>query len=115
MADELIRTYTEGDTAPNLVREVLAETAITDLTGYTVRLRIVRPDGIDIEKEITTAPNADGEIDDPTGDPPAFFFTFLATDLVAGNLQRAEIEYDDGSGAIATERNIFFNVGEAIG
>jgi len=111
MAEEVIRTYTEGDTAPGLVRTVPAVTGITDLTGHTVRLRIEKDDGINLTKAITTTAGPQGHIDAPTASPPGFFFTFLATDLVPGSLQRAELEYDDGAGVIATERDIFFTVG----
>ncbi|MCG8433509.1 MAG: hypothetical protein MJA83_05715 [Gammaproteobacteria bacterium] len=114
MADEIIRTYTAGDTSPNLVRTVPAATGISSLTGGTVRLRIDRPGGITLEKTITEVAGPDGHIDNPTATPPGFFFTFLAADLEPGNLQRAEIEYVVGASE-ATERDIFFNVGEALG
>ena len=74
MADELIKTYTEGDTDPDLRRDVPSETGITDLTGYTVRLRIRRPDGIDLVKPITTVDDPlNGHIDNPATVPPSFF------------------------------------------
>ena len=111
MSHELIDQYTEGDTAPDLVRA--APPSIPDLTGFTVRLRIARADGIDLEKEITEIAGSDGHIDDPT--EGAFFFTFLATDLVAGGLQRSEIEFDDGSGGITTQSDLFFTVNRALG
>lgn len=115
MAEELIRTYTEGDTEPVLRRES-ADAGIAVLTGYTVRLRIRRPDGINLVKAITEADDPlNGHIDNPTASPPSFFFQFVATDLVPGNLQRAEIEFDNGSGGITTERNVFFSVGGQLG
>ncbi len=111
MASEIIRTYTAGDTLPTLVRT--APSSVGDLTGFTVRLRIFRPDGVTRVKTITTTPSADGEIDDPTN--RGFFISFIATDLIGGNAQRAEIEYDDGSGGITTEGDIFFDVADALG
>ena len=69
----------------------------TVLTGFTVRLRIRGADGVNLVKTITEAAvPAQGHIDLPVATPPSFFFTFVAADLVAGGLQRAEIEYDDG-------------------
>ncbi len=114
MAGELIDVYTAGDTVPDLKRTApAAKVPGGDLTGFTVRLRIKRPNADPLQKEITTTPNADGEIDDPTG--LGFFFRFVSTDLVAGKLQDAEIEYDDGSGGISTETGLVFTVAEALG
>lgn len=115
MANESIRIYTEGDTTPNLVRTVPVSTGFTVLTGATVRLRMKRPDGTTLVKTITEALTAQGQIDAPTATPPGFFFIWLATDLQSGDTQRTEIEYDDGAGAIATEKDIFFDVGDALG
>ena len=114
MADELIKTYTEGDTSPRLTRTVPASTGISNLTGGTVRLRIDRPGGIPLLKTITETSGPDGHIDAPTATPPGFFFTFVAADLEPGGLQRAEIEYTVGA-LVATERDIFFDVGGALG
>ena len=115
MAEELITTYTAGDSEP-ILRRTSEAVEIDDLTGYTIRLRIRRPDGIDLVKTITEVDDPlEGHIDDPTAEPPAFFFQFVESDLVAGGLQRAEIEFDDGAGGISTERDVFFNVGGQIG
>lgn len=115
MAKEIIKTYTEGDTTPNLVRTLPSATGIPNLTGATARLRIKRPDGVTRVKTITDVLSADGHIDGPTATPPTFFFIFASSDLVAGNLQKAEIEYTTAGGAQATERDIFFDVGKALG
>lgn len=115
MADELIKTYTEGDTTPNLVRTLPPETGIANLTGATVRLRIRRPDGVTRVKTITDVLGADGHIDGPTATPPTYFIIWATSDLIAGNLQKAEIEFTTAGGAVATERDIFFDVGKALG
>jgi hypothetical protein len=115
MANEVIRTYTAGDTLPNLSRKVPTSTGITDMSGGTIRLRIDRPNGVPLTKTITDALGADGHIDAPAASPPTFFIIWLATDLIAGDGQRAEIEYENAAGSIATERDLFFNVGEALG
>ena len=114
MAREIIDVYTAGDTLPSFDRTAPADKA-TVLTGFTIRLRMTRSDGTTLIKTITTSLTADGHIDTPTDTPPGFFFLFIASDLIAGKLQRTEIEYDDGSTGIATEGDIFFDVGEAIG
>lgn len=115
MADEIISTYTEGDTLPQLARTMPATTGLPNLTGATVVLRIFRTDATTLTKTITEALTADGQIDTPTATPPGFFFIFVAADLQAGSPQRAEIEYQDGSGGIATERDIFFDVAAQLG
>ncbi len=109
MAKELIKKYTAGDTVPDFTRTApTAQVPGGDLTGFTVRLKIERPDGVTIVKEITTTLTADGHIDDPTN--LKFFFRFVAADLIAGDLQDGEIEYDDGAGGISTERDLVFSV-----
>ena len=115
MAKEVIKTYTEGDTTPNLVRTLPSETGIANLTGATVRLRIRRPDGVIKVKTITDSLGPDGHIDGPAATPPTFFIIWVAGDLIAGNLQKAEIEYTTSAGEEATERDIFFDVGKALG
>ena len=113
MATEVIKTYTAGDTAPPFARTAADGLNLTGLTGYTIRLRIRRPDGVVVVKTITTVLSADGQITDAAaGD---FNFLFTATDLVAGILQPAEIEYEDGAGLIQTESPMFFSVKEALG
>ncbi len=114
MAGELIDKYTAGDTVPDLERTApSSKVPGGDLTGHTVRLRIKRPNVDPLELEITTTLGASGHIDDPTD--LKFFFRFVAADLVAGKLQEAEIEYDDGSGGISTETGLVFTVAEALG
>ena len=112
MARELIAEYTEGDTEPPLVRTVPSSLGIVDLTGFTIRMKIRRGDGITRTKTITETLGPDGHIGDPT--TPSFFFTFVAGDLLSGDLQSAEIEYTNGLGGVSTERGIFFDVGPQL-
>jgi hypothetical protein len=111
MSAELITAYTAGDTAPPLTRT--PPDSIANLSGYTIRLRLRRADGIVITKTITEAGGADGQI--TSADPPQFAFMFAAADLIEGPTQEAEIEYDDGAGGIQTEGPILFSINPAIG
>ncbi len=100
---EVIDTYTAGDTRPVWSRNY--DDGNTDITDWTITARIKRPGQPVLEKTAT--------IDDgPAGD---YSFTFDSGDLVAGQGQETEIEFDDGSGGIFTLANISFMVREQLG
>ena len=101
-ATEVISTYTQGDTLPVLSRNY--DAGVTDISGWTITLRVQRPSQPVLEK---TASIDDG----PAGD---FSFTFVAGDLVEGDGQSAEIEFSTGSG-VFTQTNIIFNVAAELG
>lgn len=89
-APKLDKTYTVGDTRPDIVGTVKD----TDLSAATVTLRLKRPD--DTVVTLTSIAVA-GEADD------GFYrFRWGAGDLIEGRNQRATIKIDDGSGGIET-------------
>lgn len=102
-AIEVISTYTEGDTRPVLSRNYGAGTV--DITDWTITLRIKRPDAPVLEKVASIDEGEDGD----------FSFTFAAGELIAGDGQEAEIEFDDGADGIFTQANIQFNVRKQLG
>lgn len=110
MATQIIDQYTEGDTIPPLKRT--APKTIANLTGFTIRLRINRERTGQLVKTITETVGPDGQITDAV--KKEFQFTFVAADLVAGLQQKAELEYDDGSGGIQTEQPLLFSVAEPL-
>lgn len=98
---KLPHVYTEGDQLPK-VTGFLEE---TDLTGYTVTLRLEQPDGTLVEKVATIT-------DAPSG---MFEFGWDATDLVAGLGQSAEVEFKDAATLQLTSHRFLIDVEEALG
>lgn len=103
MAVEVISTYTADDTLPVLSRNY--DSGNTDITGWTITLRIERPGQPVLEKIAAI-------VDGPAGD---FSFTFASGDLVKGDGQVAEIEYEPDTGGNFTEGDLIFNVAEELG
>ena len=90
--------FTVGDVLPEIV--VVYERA--DLTGYTIVLRLMRPDGIVIVKNAIMI-----AID-------KFSFKFLPTDLIAGIGQQSEIVFTTPLGEQLTSPVILLNVKDQI-
>lgn len=99
---EVISTYTAEDTLPVFTRNHQA--GAVNITGWIITLRIRRPDQPVLEKVAAI-------VDGPAGD---YSFTFVAGDLVEGQGQEAEEEFNTGSG-IFTEASLSFNVRGELG
>jgi hypothetical protein len=103
MTTEVISAYTANDTRPLLERNY--GDGETNITGWSITLRIKRPSQPVLSKLATI-------VDGPAGD---FSFEFAAGDLVAGEGQEAEIEFDDNAGGVFTLADLQFNVREELG
>ena len=96
-------TYTEDDQRPALQGLLGTTTAPVDITGYTITLKLKRPTSLLTKVAVLTTPVSG-----------LFEFQWDAGDLVEGLGQMAEIEIDDGSGEIETQR-FLLDVTENIG
>jgi len=102
-AVDIIDTYTDGDTLPPLVRTHLDGT--TDITGWTITLRLRQPDGFVLERVASVTNGPVGE----------FTVTWQAGDLVGDDaLQEAEFRCVPGGGGQFTDGPIFFNVRKSV-
>ncbi len=96
--------YTEGDQRPPLQGIVGPVASPTDITGYTITLKLKRPTPSTLLTKVAVITSAvNGE----------FEFQWAAADLVEGLGQLAEVETDDGSGEIETKR-FLLDVTESI-
>lgn len=93
-------TYTEGDTLPQL--ECVLED--TDLSGYTITLRLERPGTTALAKTATAVDLTKGQ----------FKFVWTTTDLVAGHSQQMSIEFQSSGGALETVSGLLLDVEDRI-
>ena len=94
--------YVAGDTLP-VIEGVVLE---TDLTAYTVKMLLERPTtNLELTGTITSADASGGG---------KFTVTFSATDLVAGDGQRAVIQLTSGTGDIQSFSGIYLDVAESV-
>jgi hypothetical protein len=107
MATTEVIEYTADDTLPKLTRTYDgAETGgDPDITAWTIKLRIRRPSQPILEKTATIT-------DGPNG---AFEFEFTTGDLVEGDGQEAEIEFEPDTGGNFTRGDLLFNVRGQLG
>lgn len=89
------RRFTEDDTLPEIGGELVGQ----DLTGWSIVLKIKRPDDLLVK---------DATIDTPTSGQ--FRFPWMAGDLVAGNGQEAVIVITNEDGQVVSSDNFLINV-----
>ena len=94
-------TFTAGDRLP----EIAGTLNGVDLTGYEVQFDLVQPDGTVIEK--STATSGVVFTDAAAGQ---FKITWLATDLVVGRKQPAQVRFIDSGGLPLTSQDFTINV-----
>jgi hypothetical protein len=81
--------FSAGDRLPELLGKVA-----TDITGFTIELKLRQPDG-------TIVTRTHIAIDEPNG---VFKFGWDTGDLVVGKSQLAKVEFTDPSGKKQTQR-----------
>ena len=94
-------TFTAGDRLP----EILGTLETVDLTGYTVEFDLVQPDGSVVQK--STATSGVVITDAAAGQ---FKVTWLASDLVVGKNQEAQIRFIDSGGLPLTSQDFTITV-----
>lgn len=90
--------FTEGDQRPDLIMTLKG----TDLTGYTVKLRIQRPDDTILEKDAISV--------DYQAAFSKFKFVWDAGDLLGGCDQVCEVQFTDTGGKPLTSRRFLIDV-----
>ena len=99
--------WTAGDRKPRITGAFTGSAGLAvDITGYTITAKLRRPSGAPLLKTLTTAiTNAAGGL---------WEIQWAVGDLVEGFSQLIEIEIDDGTGEIETQR-LLIDVTENIG
>lgn len=97
---KLPHVYTEGDTKPFIVGVLSG----TNLTGFTVNIRMSRNDGTPLVKTATITNALQGE----------FTITWAILDLVPGCDQPVDIEFVEPSLNVFTSRRFLMDVKEKI-
>ena len=93
--------FTAGDRLP----EILGTLDGVDLTGYTIEFDLTQPNGAVVEK--STATSGVTITDAANGQ---FTVSWVATDLVVGRDQRAQVRFIDGSGLPMTSQDFLITV-----
>ncbi|MBT8102933.1 MAG: hypothetical protein KJO95_08175 [Gammaproteobacteria bacterium] len=93
--------FTAGDRLP----EILGTLDGVDLTGYTIEFDLVQPDGTVIQKSTATS---GVQITDAAAGQ--FKITWLATDLVKGRDQTAQVRFIDSGGLPLTSQDFWITV-----
>lgn len=93
--------FTAGDRLP----EILGTLEGVDLTGYTVEFDLEQPDGTVVQK--STATSGVVLTDAANGQ---FKITWLATDLVVGKNQQAQVRFIDSGGLPLTSQDFTITV-----